>query len=59
MNEVQLRAEILEMVANYARKVHTPKPFAPGKSFIPVSGRVFWEEEMQNLVDSMMLLKKV
>jgi CDP-6-deoxy-D-xylo-4-hexulose-3-dehydrase len=52
MDETRLRAEILELVANYARRVHAPKPFVPGESFVPVSGRVFWEEEVQNLVES-------
>lgn len=47
-----LRAQILELSAAYARKVHGPKPFLPGTSAVPVSGKVHGEGEMRLLVDS-------
>jgi CDP-6-deoxy-D-xylo-4-hexulose-3-dehydrase len=47
-----LRQRILDLVAEYHTLVHTPEPFIPGESAIPVSGRVFDAEDMQSLVDS-------
>ena len=55
MNAEELKAEILEKVAEYYRLVHAPKqtaPFVPGKSRVNYAGRVFDEKEMTNLVDS-------
>ncbi|MBI4533557.1 MAG: DegT/DnrJ/EryC1/StrS family aminotransferase, partial [Candidatus Melainabacteria bacterium] len=51
-NQDQLKAQILEMVRSYYKSAHKHKPFEPGKSFIPYSGRVFDEAELVNLVDS-------
>jgi CDP-6-deoxy-D-xylo-4-hexulose-3-dehydrase len=47
-----LRAEILALTEKYARLVHGPKPFVPGKSAVPVSGKVYGAAEMRSLVDS-------
>ncbi len=48
----KLRQEILKLVAQYAEIAHAKKPFVPGKSVIPVSGRVYGVEEISTLVDS-------
>ena len=48
----QLRARILEMVAQYAALAHAPKPFVAGQSPVPVSGRVYDAEDMMALADS-------
>jgi CDP-6-deoxy-D-xylo-4-hexulose-3-dehydrase len=47
-----LRAHILDLVAEYARLAHTPPPFTPGVSPVPVSGKVYGAEEMVSLVDA-------
>ncbi|MBA4048853.1 MAG: lipopolysaccharide biosynthesis protein RfbH [Sphingomonas sp.] len=47
-----LRRVILDMVGEYARTAHATKPFVPGNSPVPVSGKVYGEEEMRLLVDS-------
>lgn len=47
-----LRARILELSEEYARLVHGPKPFSPGQSSVPVSGKVMSAADMRNLVDS-------
>ncbi|MBK9926884.1 MAG: lipopolysaccharide biosynthesis protein RfbH [Anaerolineales bacterium] len=48
----QLRAQILELVSEYAAEAFPPKDFIPGESTVPVSGRVFDAEDIQTLVDS-------
>jgi CDP-4-dehydro-6-deoxyglucose reductase, E1 len=47
-----LRKQILELTEKYARLAHAPKPFVPGSSPVPVSGKVFGPEEVRTLVDS-------
>jgi CDP-6-deoxy-D-xylo-4-hexulose-3-dehydrase len=47
-----LRASILEMVAQYSLEEFAEKPFIPGESPVPVSGKVFDSEEVMALVDS-------
>jgi CDP-6-deoxy-D-xylo-4-hexulose-3-dehydrase len=51
-DEASLRAMILEMVGEYARRHHAPRPFVPGDSPVPVSGKVYGAEEVCSLVDS-------
>ncbi|OSZ70694.1 lipopolysaccharide biosynthesis protein RfbH [Sphingomonas sp. IBVSS1] len=48
----RIRAQIMDLVAEYHRVAHAPKPFVPGQSPVPVSGKVYGHEEMQLLVDS-------
>ena len=48
----QLRSRIRDMVAEYYREAFAARPFVPGKSDVPVSGRVFDEQELESLVDS-------
>ena len=47
-----LRRQILELVGRYAELAHAPKPFVPGQSSVPVSGKVFGADDMRSLVDS-------
>ena len=51
-DEEQLRALILDLTGEYARRFHAPRPFTPGDSPVPVSGKVFDERDVRNLVDS-------
>ncbi|MAY44002.1 MAG: lipopolysaccharide biosynthesis protein RfbH [Rhodobacteraceae bacterium] len=51
-DETQLRALILDLTGEYARRFHATKPFVPGQSAVPVSGKVYDESDMRNLVDS-------
>jgi len=48
----QLRAQILELVSEYAAETFPPKDFIPGESTVQVSGRVFDADDIQTLVDS-------
>ncbi|MGI0047458.1 MAG: lipopolysaccharide biosynthesis protein RfbH [Nitrosotalea sp.] len=47
-----LRKDIMELVSQYCRSAHQPKSFQPGKTLIPVSGKVYDENELQTLVAS-------
>jgi len=51
-SEAEMRQQILDMVGEYARRYHAPKPFVPGESAVPVSGKVYGEADMRSLVDS-------
>jgi CDP-6-deoxy-D-xylo-4-hexulose-3-dehydrase len=48
----QLRAKILELTAEYAAEEFSEKEFVPGKSPVPVAGRVFDSADIQSLIDS-------
>jgi len=48
----ELRRQIMELVTEYSRLRHAPRPFVPGESVIPPSGKVFGPEEMCNAVDA-------
>jgi CDP-6-deoxy-D-xylo-4-hexulose-3-dehydrase len=48
----QLRAKILELVAEYSSEAFPEKRFIPGESPVPVAGRVFDGTDVQSLVDS-------
>ena len=48
-----LRTQILELVGEYARQeFESEKPFIPGETYIPVSGKVIGHEEIQYAVDA-------
>lgn len=47
-----LRQEISALVEQYAQLVHSPKPFVPGESAVPVSGKVIGAAELQNMVEA-------
>ena len=48
----ELRNRIREMVAEYYREAFPAREFVPGSTMVPVSGRVFDEEEIESLVES-------
>ena len=47
-----LRKQILDLVEEYACAAFPEKPFVPGQSSVPVSGRVFDGKDISTLVDS-------
>jgi hypothetical protein len=47
-----LRKEILELVRRYHDRAFAPRPFVPGQTPVPVSGRVFDGSELMSLVDA-------
>lgn len=47
-----IRQEISNLVQQYADIVYAPKPFVPGKTPVPVSGKVIGAEELKNMVDA-------
>lgn len=51
-SEKQIKADIMALVEEYCAVAHAPKPFQPGQSAAPVSGRVFDASDVQTLVDS-------
>ncbi|MEQ9107775.1 MAG: lipopolysaccharide biosynthesis protein RfbH [Limnobacter sp.] len=51
-NPEALRAQIAELVQQYADAVHAPKAFVPGESTVPVSGKVVGAPEIQMMVEA-------
>ncbi len=51
-NPEALRAQIAELVQQYADAVHAPKAFVPGESAVPVSGKVVGAPEIQMMVEA-------
>jgi CDP-4-dehydro-6-deoxyglucose reductase, E1 len=49
---LQIRAEIDVLVQAYADLVYAPKPFEPGVSPVPVSGKVLGAKELQLMVEA-------
>jgi hypothetical protein len=47
-----LRAQILDLVREYHQAAFPPADFVPGASAVPVSGRVFDDDDLVKLVDS-------
>jgi CDP-6-deoxy-D-xylo-4-hexulose-3-dehydrase len=52
MTTEQLREQILQLVTEYAKQRHAPRPFVPGETVIPPAGKVFGAEEVCNAVDA-------
>lgn len=52
LDEEEMRGLILDIVGEYVRRFHAPKPFVPGESPVPVSGKVYGEGDVRMLVDS-------
>jgi CDP-6-deoxy-D-xylo-4-hexulose-3-dehydrase len=48
----QLRGEIAALVQQFSEIVHAPRPFVPGESAVPVSGKVIGTKELQLMVDA-------
>jgi len=51
-NSELLRAQILELVADYSAEAFPQKVFVPGETHVPVAGRVFDAVDVQSLIDS-------
>lgn len=49
---VEIRNQILKLVSKYFELSHSPKQFIPGKSMIPVSGKVYDQTDIQMLISS-------
>jgi CDP-6-deoxy-D-xylo-4-hexulose-3-dehydrase len=47
-----LRAEISALVQQFADITYAPKPFVPGESVVPVSGKVIGAKELQLMVEA-------
>lgn len=48
----QLRSQIRELVQQYADIAYAPRPFVPGDTPVPVSGKVIGAAELKNMVDA-------
>ena len=48
----KLRSQISELVQQYANIAYAPKPFVPGQSAVPVSGKVIGAKELQLMVEA-------
>jgi CDP-6-deoxy-D-xylo-4-hexulose-3-dehydrase len=48
----KLRSQISELVQQYADVAYAPKPFVPGQTPVPVSGKVIGAKELQLMVDA-------
>ncbi len=49
---LQLRQRILELVLEYHKYSHNGKKFIPGRTIVPVSGKVFDSSDLQMLISS-------
>ncbi|MFY8194848.1 MAG: DegT/DnrJ/EryC1/StrS family aminotransferase, partial [Novosphingobium sp.] len=47
-----LRSKIGDLVQQYADIAYAPKPFLPGQSAVPVSGKVIGAQELKLMVDA-------
>lgn len=52
MTPEQIRGEIAKLVEQYAAVALAAKPFAPGKSVVPPSGKVIGAAELKNMVEA-------
>lgn len=48
----KLRSQISELVQQYADIAYAPKPFVPGQTSVPVSGKVIGANELKMMVDA-------
>ena len=48
----RLRGQIADLVQQYADIAYAPKPFVPGESIVPVSGKVLGAKELQLMVEA-------
>jgi len=48
----KLRSQISDLVQQYADMAYAPKPFVPGQSAVPVSGKVIGAGELKMMVDA-------
>jgi CDP-6-deoxy-D-xylo-4-hexulose-3-dehydrase len=50
--EVEIRSQIIELVEKFAEEKYISRPFTPGESVIPPSGKVLGKEELVNMVEA-------
>ena len=48
----KIKSQIFELIKEYHTEVFTAKPFVPGTTSIPVSGKVFDEKELQLMTEA-------
>ena len=48
----RLRSQITDLVQQYADIAYAPKPFVPGQTAVPVSGKVIGAKELQLMVEA-------
>ena len=48
----EIKQEIRSLVNDYYQEVFRPKEFFPGKTHIPVSGKVFDDKDIYNIIES-------
>ncbi|WP_062307805.1 lipopolysaccharide biosynthesis protein RfbH [Polynucleobacter sinensis] len=48
----ELRSEIAKLVGQFAEIAFAAKPFVPGETLVPVTGKVLGAQEVQNMVDA-------
>jgi len=53
-DEQSLRRRIRELVVEYYRRAHAPRPFTPGAMRVQYAGRVFDERELVNAVEAVL-----
>lgn len=51
-NEEIIRAKIKDLVVQYSSLANAAKPFVPGESVVPVSGKVIGSKELEYMVDA-------
>lgn len=51
-NLKQLRNEVSRLVEKYAKEAFAPVSFVPGKTFVPISGKLIGVEELQLMVEA-------
>ncbi|MFM7402718.1 MAG: lipopolysaccharide biosynthesis protein RfbH [Erythrobacter sp.] len=52
LGEAEFRKLIIDLVGQYAEVHHAPRPFVPGESVVPVSGKVYGAKDMKLLAES-------
>ena len=52
MSQDEIRKEISQLVEKYAQQAYAPKPFVPGESVVPPSGKVLGAKELQMMVEA-------
>lgn len=50
--EIDIRSQIIELVEKFAEEKYISRPFTPGESVIPPSGKVLGKEELVNMVEA-------
>ena len=50
--EEELRSQVFDAVEQYYQYKFQQRPFIPGQTYVPVSGKVFDDQELTQLVDA-------